>query len=164
MEIGIRTLRSKLSDYVRLASTGEQEFEVCCHGRVLARLVGPDGPAVAEQGPITESASPTQEPSDHFSANLFVVEELKRIVADKLRELDQLSHAELQAQFHNSTGVFSHPYFADRDMKIAIARLFQLKLWTERFGGIPADIAERDTTFWLRLLALCAAKAPMEER
>lgn len=48
--IGIRALRAQLTECVRLAAAGAEEYKIACHGKIFARLVSVHDEGGAEEG------------------------------------------------------------------------------------------------------------------
>lgn len=147
--IGVRALRAKLSECIRLAAAGKEEYHISCHGKVLALLCRND----RTLGPSPNGSSNASE-SDviRFSADKAISRRIKESVRGRLQVLQTMSIEELRESFTDETGYPAPSTMTKHELHLACGRAFQFKLWIKEAGGVPGDIGLRDLEFWYELL------------
>lgn len=158
--IGIRALRAQLTECVRLAAAGKVAYDIACHGKVMARLIGAGHEDATDSGTSAVNVENTSGAKDGVVDQPFEVTrakslELKTLAQQRLAELEQLGCDDLLQTFMDATAVLPGHRLSDRELIITMARIYQLNLWVSEIGTVPGDIALRDQEFWLKLLSKC---------
>lgn len=147
--IGIRALRSQLSECVRLAGAGKEQFNIACHGKVLARLCSKEqaGEFLPQDASQTSGSEAVR-----FSADKTVSKMIQERVRARLLQLQSMTIEELRTTFREEIGYPAPLSMTQHELQLACGRAFQYKMWIEKVGAVPGDIGLRDLSFWYRLL------------